>query len=67
VVQEGALYLTHSCGRRGEVVGAMEDPQQTYEVVDEVEVAVGVLQLQHHHRDFLAVSEPAACPSDVSF
>ena len=67
MVQEGALYLTRSCGYQEEAVEAMEDPQQTYEVVDEVEVAVGVLQLQHHHRDFLAVSEPAACPSDVSF
>ena len=67
MAQEGELYWTHSYVHQEEAVEAMEDPQQTYEVVDEVEVAVGVLQLQHHHRDFLAVSEPAACPSDVSF
>ena len=66
MAQEGELYLTHSCGCQEEAVEAMEDPQQTSEGVDGVEVPVDVLQLQRHHPDPLVVSEPAACLSDAS-
>ena len=48
MVQEVALYSTHSCGCQEEGAEAMEDPQQTCEEVDEAEELVDVLQSQHH-------------------
>ena len=66
MAQEGELYLTHSCGCQEEAVEAMEDPQQTCEVVDGFEVRVDVLQSRRRHPDLSAVSEPATCPSNVS-
>ena len=66
MAQEGELYWTHSYVHQEEAVEAMEDPQQTSEGVDGVEVPVDVLQLQRHHPDPLVVSEPAACLSDAS-
>ena len=66
MVQEVALYSTHSCGCQEEGAEAVEDPQQTCEEVDEVEEPVDVLQSQHHRPGPSAVSEPAACLSNVS-